>query len=242
VDVVADRYLAAVLSRFEGAAGDRELLPTALTVACVEVLEVAGAGLSLVEKVRLPLAASGAEVQRAERLQTTLGDGPCLSAVAAAEPLVAGEASLAAQWPIYHHQLTQETSFQSVASLPLALPGKRPFAALDLFSTGVDPDPWLIEDPLRRDLAGVITGLLTTAPLTAVPWTSEPVAVWLAAGSVEDRMNIWTAVGMIMAVTEMDQADGLAVLRGYAFSHDSTLDEIAQLLTTGQLPVDHILS
>lgn len=241
MDVVAGRYLAAVLFRFEGATGDRELLPTALTVACVEVLGVAGAGLSLVDTVRLPLAASGEEVRRAERLQTTLGEGPCLSAAATGRPLVAGKASMAARWPVYHHELTRQTPFRSVASMPLALPGERPFAALDLYSTGADPDPSLTEDPFRHDLADVITRFLTAAPLAHVSWTSEPVAAWLVAGSVEDRMNVWTAVGMMMADTEMDQADGLAVLRGYAFSHDFTIDETAQLLTTRQLPISHLV-
>ena len=178
---------------------------------------------------------------RAERLQVTLGEGPCLSAAATGEPLVAGKAAMAARWPIYHHQLTQRTSFQSVTAVPLAVPGQRPFAALDLYSTDADPDPSLTEDPFRHDLTDVITRFLTPAPLTCVGWTSEPVAAWLAAGSVEDRMNVWTAVGMIMAVAEMDQADGLAVLRGYAYSHDSTLDETAQLLTTNQLPVSHLV-
>ena len=241
VDAVASRYLAAVLFRFKGATGNRVLLPTALAVACVEVLGVAGAGLSLVNAVRLPLAASSPEVSDAERLQTTLGEGPCLSAVATAEPLAAGEASMAARWPLYHHKLTHQTSFRSVVSLPLAPPGKRSFAALDLYSTGADPDRSLIEDPFRYDLADVITRFLAPAPLVHVWWTSEPVAAWLVAGSVEDRMNVWTAVGMIMAKTTMDQAGGLAVLRGHAFSHESTIDKTAQLVTTGQLPVDQII-
>src|SRR4051812_29019482 len=153
MDVLGSRYLAAVLSCFEGKAGDRALLPTVLTTTCVEVLGVDGAGLSLVDTLRVPLAASDEHVRRAERLQTTLGEGPCLAAAAAAEPLMASQVSMGALWPTFHRELTKQTSFQSVVAVPLASPGERPFAALDLYSHGADPDPWLIADPVRSDLA-----------------------------------------------------------------------------------------
>jgi hypothetical protein len=241
MDALAGRYLAAVLSCFEGEVGDRLLLPTVLTLACVDVLGVDGAGLSLVDTLRVPLAASDEEVRRAERLQTTLGEGPCLSAVAAAEPLVAGQVSMATRWPTYYRELVEQTSFRSVAALPLALPGERPFAALDCYLKGSEPDPSLIEAPLPQDLAHVITMFLRAGPLTSVAWTSEPVAAWLDRGSVADRMNVWTAVGMVMDRTEMNQPDSLAWLRAYAFSHDSTVDEVAQLLTTSRLPLDQLV-
>ena len=77
-----NRLAAAVLSG-SPVPVDPGLVPTAVSVACAEVLGVDGAGLSLVGDLRVPLAASTPEVRRAEQLQTTLGEGPCLAAVAA---------------------------------------------------------------------------------------------------------------------------------------------------------------
>ena len=87
--------------------------------AAVSVLPVTGAGLSMIDRLRIPLAASDLDVITAERLQTTLGEGPCLAAVAMGEPLVADLAGMAVSWPNFHERFAAESPYRSVASFPL---------------------------------------------------------------------------------------------------------------------------
>lgn len=223
---------------------DPGLVPTVLAAACQEVLGVDGAGLSLIGDLRVPLAASNPEVRRAEQLQTTLGEGPCLSAVATGEGLAANPVQMMQGWPLFHHELTRQTSFRSVVSLPLVTPVRQPFGALDLYFTGAEPDRGLLEDPVRRDVVRVIATFLTGAPLATL-LSGDAASLALpggAGGVVADRMNVWAAVGMLMGATGISQPEALARLRGHAFSHTLSLEEIAHQLTTHQLPVQELVS
>lgn len=68
-----------------------------------------------------------------------------------------------------------------------------------------------------------------------------PEAPWMASETVRARMNVWSATGMLMAASQVSQPGGLALLRGYAFSHDLAIDDLTQQLTSQQLSVDRLL-
>ena len=70
---LAERFRAQVGDAFATGRADVELLPMVFVRAAVTVLPVAGAGLSMTNHLRVPLAASDEDVAAAERLQTTLG-------------------------------------------------------------------------------------------------------------------------------------------------------------------------
>src|SRR3954471_8525889 len=86
----ADGASSSVVTRFRRAWGSQqggedagpELLPTRLTRACLAVLPAAdGAGLSLLDNdFRVPIGATDDVAALAERLQFTIGEGPCLDA------------------------------------------------------------------------------------------------------------------------------------------------------------------
>ena len=57
---LAERYLRAVAANGDG---DPALLPAALSRACVDVLPVDGAGVSITGALRVPLGASGDDVR-----------------------------------------------------------------------------------------------------------------------------------------------------------------------------------
>lgn len=239
---LTNRLVAAVLS---GSATpvDPGMVPTVLATACVEVLGVDGAGISLISDLRVPLAASNPAVRLAEQLQTTLGEGPCLAAVASGEPLCAGPVQIMRRWPVFHQELIRQTSFQSVASLPLALTGQRPFGALDLYATSPVPDLDLVTDPVGHDIVRVVSTFLTGAPLSdLLTHHPAPRPAQGAGDLVTARMDVWTAVGIVMARTGLGQPEALAVLRGHAFSRGTTLDDIAHQLTHHRLPVDDLVS
>jgi hypothetical protein len=64
---------------------------------------------------------------------------------------------------------------------------------------------------------------------------------WLATDAANERMNVWAAVGMLMAALRLSNSNALAVLRGYAFSHELTLDQTARELTDRRLEPDQLL-
>src|SRR4051812_24220931 len=117
----------------DAATASAALLPVRLTRACVEVLGVAGAGLSLHQGAfRVPVGGSDEMATLAERLQFTHGDGPCLDAAAHHRVLIADAAELHNRWPAFTEELFRHTPYRAIISLPLAT-GQRPFAALDLY-------------------------------------------------------------------------------------------------------------
>ena len=235
-----DRYNAAVLNAFQMRTSPPELLPTVLSQAAVAILPVDGAGISMADELRVPLGASDSQVARAERLQTTLGEGPCLTAAANGAPVIADSAEMATIWPLFSRELTAQTPYRSVASLPLRLDGGRVLGAIDLYATRSNALALELVDELQAELAEPIAHMLFSGPTTEIPTFTPP--IWLGAGSVIDRMNVWVAVVLVQEKRPLDNADALAALRAYAFEHQATLDDIAADLTSGKLSADSILN
>ena len=218
---------------------DAVLLPLALVEACVDVLAVDGAGLSLTQELRVPLSASDAVVGRAERLQVTLGEGPCLSAAGRATPLVADAAALSLRWPVFHTELVRQTPFRSIASLPIRLPSGQGLGAVDLYSRDEQGAPFAAVPHAGPEIADqVATFLLRTSGWLRDGHALGPHRLELAA---DRRLDVWVAVGMVIGHTGMANVDALALLRAYAFSHDLDLDELAARLTSHRLAVDALV-
>jgi hypothetical protein len=236
---LAAQFRSAVLEALQHETAGKDLLPLLLARACVTVLPVDGAGLSITDTLRVPLAASDDMVARAERLQTTLGEGPCLAA-AGTEPLVANATTMAVRWPVFHQELIRHTTYRSVASLPLRFLQERNVGALDLYSH--DPhtlDPALLAE-INTDIADPVAAILF-APALADLGDDPTTQALLSGEHVAERMNVWVAVGMLMQRLDLAHDDALAVLRGYAYAQQSTLDEVARQVTNKQLELNALL-
>ena len=229
-------------TKYDEADRSPELVPMVLCQACVAVLPVAGAGISLTDELRVPLGASDPTVARAEVLQTTLGEGPCLGATAQDGPLVADLDTMAGRWPLFHRQFVVQTPYGSVVSLPLSSPqSSLRFGALDLYLEEPDRVPDFFVAEVAAHVAGPIATLLFGRPDgSAADPTLLP--AWLNTSGVNDRMRVWVAVGMLIEHSGMDNADALAALRGYAFAHDKTLDALAGQLMSNQLEAESVFS
>ena len=233
-----DRY-EAVVRRSVAEEVDRvETLPLVLVKACVEVLPVDGAGLSLTHELRVPLSASSPLVTQAERLQTTLGEGPCLTASARREPLVADLTELRATWPLYCSELVRLTPFRSVASLPLPGPDGHGLGAVDLYFVDEQPVPLAALPEIRSDVTDQVAALL----LGSSSWLAGDPAEVDPGHVARRRMDVWAAVGMVVVGADLDHRDALAVLRAHAFSHDLSLDELAAQVLGRTVPVAALLS
>ena len=236
---LVDEFKSAVVAAGAGL-GDRvELLPTALVRACAVVLPVAGAGLSVTHALRVPLASSDDTAATAERLQTTLGEGPCLTASGSKEPLEVDVAEMASSWPMFTAKLVELTPYRAVVSLPLLFPPHRRAGALDLYLTGSTPQlPRLnlLNDEIAQPIAEL---LFRSPPMTDRYGTSLP--VWMDGKAASNRMNVWVAVGMLLSHAGVTSSDALATLRGYAFSHDATLDDIADKMLSQKLAPETVI-
>jgi hypothetical protein len=225
-------FLAALSGLSDPALAGPELLPTRLAMATAQVLPVAAAGISVIADVRVPLGASSPDAATAERLQFTVGEGPCLSASAAAQPMIARRDVVAERWPVFFDSLVVQTPFQSVASLPLTSHGSR-LGAVDFYWTDPESATELpIED--ATTVAEFITLILLQAP-----WSDSTYEVlepeWLAATSAQHRMDVWKAIGLIGMAHAITEVDALSLVRGYAYAQDETVDEVAEDLLSGRL-------
>ena len=214
--------------------GEANLTPAALARAVTQVLPIDGAGLStMVSVLRLPLGASSEVARRAEELQSTLGEGPCLDAAEKQSTVCAGPDELKARWPLYADELTAKTPFRAVVAVPLHAAGQGVFAALDVYST--DPHlPDRIDAHALEALASTVAALLVVcvaeihdidAPETGPDWYR------VAAGR---RHDVWLAIGMVMASRAVRTRDALALLRGQAYAASCSLDDLAADLVQGR--------
>ncbi|GAB3348858.1 GAF domain-containing protein [Modestobacter lapidis] len=201
------------------------------------MLPVDGAGLSLAfaPDRRLPLGASDDTAALAERLQFTVGEGPCQAAHATGERVVAGEAEIGSRWPAFAELLTTRTPFRAVLSVPLA-DELRGIGALDVFLA----PPRDVRDVRLPDVLAVATAIAATLsnPTTA-PHREEGPA-WLDAPAADRRALVWQAIGYVNAGLEVSSTDALALLRGHAWAQGRDLDDVARAVLEQQLPLQNL--
>ena len=112
---IAERFASALAEVTDPALAGPELLPVRLARACARTLAVDDAGLSLVDasQQRIPLGASSDVAEVAERLQFTVGAGPCMTAQETRQPVFAVEEDLRRRWPVFTELLFGATPFRA---------------------------------------------------------------------------------------------------------------------------------
>ncbi|MCW2529007.1 MAG: uncharacterized protein JWM76_3867 [Pseudonocardiales bacterium] len=220
--------LTEVMSRSPDSA---ELLPSRIAEACQRVLSVDGASVSIFsDDFRVPLGASDAVADRAERLQFTLGQGPCLDAHRDHETVAVTEPDMLRRWPAFSHALHSQTPYRSVVSVPFDL-SKEVGGAVDLYSHDAHSLPRSV---IRE--AGVIADTVALLMLDGPPSAQDhdvEVPAWMDNPGVQRRELIWLALGTVNVETGLSTIDGLALLRGYCFSHDLSLDDVTHAMYEG---------
>ena len=219
-----------------------ELLPVRLARACVYVLPVTGAGLSLLtEDFRVPLGANDDVAEAAERLQFTQGEGPCLDAAHGGRTLISMGEELLQRWPAFGEQLAAQTPFETIISVPLPLsPDVR--CALDLYLTAADPVEGVSLAAITI-VSDQIVQALTMSQAISGPQdfrSDEAEPAWLHGPSALHRTNVWIAMGMLITRLQLPAADALARLRGYAYTHEMDLDQLAASLIEGAVDLERI--
>lgn len=187
---------------------------------------------------RLPLGASDDPAALAERLQFTVGEGPCLTTQTTGEQVAADEAELGERWPVYTEALASRTPFRAVLSLPLA-DEFRGMGALDLYLT----PPRRVGDVRLSDALAVaraiVAALSTPAPIDPDRGYAP---AWLDSPAAERRALVWQAIGYVNAGLDVPSVDALSLLRAYAYAHGRDLDDVARAVLDQRLPVPDLTS
>ncbi|MDG9726465.1 MULTISPECIES: GAF and ANTAR domain-containing protein [unclassified Streptomyces] len=195
-------------------------VPGRLCRVAVRLLPVTGASASLRgEGVPVRLCASGDRASYLAEIQSTLGDGPCVSAAESGAPVLARDLTAGAdvgRWPVFAQQATA-VGVRAVYALPLGNDAVC-LGTLDLYRD----TPGGLTGP-QLSLARLVAGVMTVA-LMALPRGEG--AAWLdeLAG---DHDEVYQAVGMIMAQLGIGADEALARLRADAFARGRTAHEVA---------------
>jgi hypothetical protein len=211
-----------------------------LCLACVDLLEIDGASISLINlgSTRGTFGSSGDLSRRLDELQFTSGEGPCLDAVRNGGPVLVADLDDPSEqrWPAFRGALL-ESGVNAVFALPVRIASDH-IGALDLF---------------RRDRGSLIepalTGGLLAAELAAVPLLDLMAANidWYGVGQGDDgweqlasleRTEVYQATGMIVGALDVGATEALVRLRAYAFSHEMTPSEVAWDIVERRLTLD----
>lgn len=243
--VPASERKGGLLARFEASAarlaaeesGDR--LPDRLCQAIVEVTAIPGSAISvyLGGDVAIPVGASDLASTAGEALQFTVREGPCFSAYSSGRAVLVPDldqrgSQAWSDWPTYAEQLIRHTPYRAVFAFPL-FKGGLPLGSVSLYSTAAGIPDFLGE---FTDIAACVTDRLFRAEPEADPgsaaeprWLNGPVAV--------RRRQVWLAQGLTIQANRITPAQALELLRAQAFSADRLLDDVAEDIVAGRLPV-----
>lgn len=211
-----------------------ELLPARLARAAVETLGVEGAGLSIASPrgERVPLGASSDDAVCAERLQFTVGAGPCVTAQSTREPVFGTLPDLRRRWPAFADLLVARTPFRGVVALPLreAFSG---MGAMDLYFTD-EAGVAALRVFEAMAVGDLVTSALSEAALWS-EWAAERGPDWLHGPPAVRRAAVWEAMGKVGLALDVGSPSALALMRAAAYAAGSTVDEIAEDLLTARL-------
>jgi hypothetical protein len=231
---IADRFAKEVCAAGLRGLDGPDLRPERLVRAAAAMLPVADASLSLLVggDKRVPLGSSSADAARAERLQFTVGDGPCMTAARLGEPVFASQDDLARRWPQFAEQLFEVTPYRAVVAFPLqqALSGQ---GALDLFVRRSDQ---LAEIDVFEAMAvgELIAAALSDAAVFS-DWTVDVGPEWLHAPPARRRARVWQAMGRLCLQLDVEGPTALDLMRDYALAVGSDIDAVAGDVLAGRL-------
>ncbi|MDP9182293.1 MAG: GAF domain-containing protein [Actinomycetota bacterium] len=199
---------------------------------CIELAQVAGAGISLMTLAGNSgvLYASDDTAAQIEELQFVLGEGPCMDAFGHGGPVFIAdledpEEGIAQRWPAFLRSAS-ELGVRAVYAIPLCIGAIR-VGVMDLYRR----EPGVLEP---QQLASALL-LADVAALSLLHRESADVTSLDAGGRATYRIEVHQATGMVGVQTGRPLADALLLLRAHAFSEGKPVDAIARDVIAGRL-------
>ena len=234
-----EERLRARLGAAVAVAGGALAAADSLCRACVGLLEVDGASISLTldGTNRGTFGSSGDLSRRLDALQFTFGEGPCLDAVREGSPVLVPDLDDPAhtRWPAFTGEVLQ-AGVTAVFALPVALTSQR-VGALDLYRNRPGPltDQAMIGGLLAAELAALpLLGVLSAHHAAAGRGQDDG---WVQLASLE-RVEVYQATGMIVGALDVDPAEALVRLRARAFAEGITAAEVAWQVVERRVSLD----
>ena len=200
---------------------------------CVDVLDVAAAGLMLVSADgELRVLASSSEAMRVlELFEVQADEGPCVDCYRTGQPIVNQKLDeVEPRWPNFGPKAV-EAGFRSVHALPMRL-RKQTIGALNMYR--VDEGHMRQTDVVAAQaLADVATiAILQHRAVRDAQQLNEQLT-----RALNTRIVIEQAKGVVAERAELDMEHAFARLRRHARNHNLRLTDVAQAVTTRTLAV-----
>ncbi|MCU1457769.1 MAG: hypothetical protein JWL73_1861 [Actinomycetia bacterium] len=206
-----------------------------LLSACVDVLGINGAGITLMvgDENRGSLGGSDETIRIVEELQFSLGEGPCVdthrSGRPVLEPRLADPSML--RWPQFSAPAI-EAGVQAIFGFPLVV-GTTGIGALDVYSD----QPGELRPTQYRDalvMANIVTHAVLEIQAEADPGSLSP----QLDDAVILRTVVHQATGMLSVQLDVTIPDALACLRAYAYAESRPIDAVAKAVVERRLRID----
>jgi transcriptional regulator with GAF, ATPase, and Fis domain len=204
-----------------------------LVRACVDVLDVAAAGLLLVDQRGglQVVASSSEEVHLLELFQLQDAEGPCLDCVRSGAAVTVHDLrTAAARWPRFVEEATR-VGYGSVYAVPMRL-RQEVIGGLNLFRR-----PGLTLDRHEEQLAQALADVATIGVLQQRMTHRALLLAEQLQTALDSRIVVEQAKGVLAEYGGLSMDDAYRALRGYARDHNRKLSEIADSVVHGQLPL-----
>ncbi len=203
---------------------------------CVDVLDVAAAGLMLVSADgELRVLASSSEAMRVlELFEVQADEGPCVDCYRTGAPIVnltLDETD--SRWPSFGPKAV-EAGFRSVHALPMRLRDKT-IGALNMYR--VDGGQMRESDVVA---AQALADVATIAILQHRAFNDAQRLNEQLTQALNTRIVIEQAKGVVSERADLDMEHAFARLRRHARNHNLRLTDVAQAVTTRSLPVSSL--
>jgi GAF domain-containing protein len=206
-------------------------LTATLAERCVEILDVAAAGIMLAspEQVLRVMAASSASARALELFESQTDEGPCVDCFRLGVAVVNADlAEATARWPRFA-PAALEAGFRSAHAVPMRLRGTT-IGALNLFRSdeGRLDDPDVVAAQALADVATV--ALLQHRGVIKAQALNDQLA-----HALDSRVTIEQAKGIIAEQAHIPVDDAFTVLRAHARRNHRRLVTVAEAVIAGDL-------
>jgi hypothetical protein len=202
-----------------------------LCSACVEILDVSGAGVTIMSGRNTgPVCSSDARMGRLEDLQFSLGEGPCRDAFDTGRPVTEPDLEhlRPGRWPSYTPSAVQLGAC-GVFAFPLSVGGAR-IGVLTLYQDAAG----FLSDAQTADSL-VVADVLAQTMVTIQARSNPPLLSNDLTDTTAHRAEVHQASGMLAVQLDIKPVEALVRIRAHAYATEQTVADVARQIVAHDL-------